>query len=67
MISEAFLCILEVDTTNPLRHINESNSERPVCRTHLLAPNSTSLLFVFDIEKVRSSCKHQGRASEILC
>ena len=46
---EITMCIqVDLDATDPLRHMAENNSERPVCRTHPLAPNSTSLPFVFD-------------------
>ena len=56
------MCIqADLDATDALRHINKNNSERPVCSTHLLAPISTSFLFVFDTELVMSTCEHQGR------
>ena len=56
------MCIQAVlDATGALRHMNKTNSERPVCSTHPLAPISTSLLFVFDTEWVMSTCEHQGR------
>ena len=51
----------DLDTTGALRHMNKNNSARPVCRTHPLAPISTSFLFVFDTEWVMSTCEHQGR------
>ena len=53
---EIIMCIqVDLDATDSLRHMAKNNSERPVCRTHPLAPNSTSLLLVFDIEWVISS------------
>ena len=56
------MCIqADLDATGALRHMNKNNSERPVCSTHLLAPISTSFLFVFDTEWVMSTCEHQGR------
>ena len=56
------MCIqADLDTTGALRHMNKNNSARPVCRTHALAPISTSFLFVFDTEWVMSTCEHQGR------
>ena len=56
------MCIQAVlDGADALRHMNKNNSERPVCTTHLLAPISTSFLFVFDTEWVMSTCEHQGR------
>ena len=56
------MCIqADLDNADALRHMNKNNSERPVCITHPLAPTSTSFLFVFDTEWVRSTCEHQGR------
>ena len=45
------MCIqADLDNADALRHMDKSNSERPVCITHPLAPISTSFLFVFDTE-----------------
>ena len=56
------MCIQAVfDDAGALRHMNQNNSERPVCITYPLAPISTSFLFVFDAEWVMSTCEHQGR------
>ena len=51
----------DLDATDPLRHMNQNNSERSVCSTHPLVPISTSFLFVFDTELVMSTYEHQGR------
>ena len=56
------MCIqADLDDADALRHMNKNNSERSVCRTHPLAPTSTSFLFVFDTEWVMSTSEHQGR------
>ena len=56
------MCIQAVlDGAGALRHMNQNNSERPVCTTHPLTPVGTSSLFVLDPEWVMSTCEHQGR------
>ena len=60
------MCIqADLDDADALRHMNENNSERPVCITHPLTPVSTSFLFVFDTEWVMPGRGPRIRRPEI--